>query len=208
MPGQLLYDWLPLYSSMRAYARFGVIVALAAAVLMALAWQLFLRRDRFRRHAPFLATLALVVLLADIWTPPYTWGSSRVEPTETARFLAAAPPGLVMQMPLEASQSGPAHWQGQYYKKPIAYGFDTFEPPEWAPVRPALEDFPSDACLDVLRSWGVRYMVGEPVADVEEAPRPSSVSTTVLWVAVALTVVTGVQYVVAGSRSATTAGHL
>jgi hypothetical protein len=30
-------------------------------------------------------------------------------------------------------------------------------------------------------SWGVRYMVGAPVDDVEEAPRPSSVSTTVIW---------------------------
>lgn len=34
------------------------------------------------------------------------------------------------------------------------------------------------------------------------------VATTVLWAAVALTLVTGVQYVMAGSRSATTAGHL
>ncbi len=30
-------------------------------------------------------------------------------------------------------------------------------------------------------SWGVRYMVGAPVEDVEEAARPSSVSTTVIW---------------------------
>ena len=30
-------------------------------------------------------------------------------------------------------------------------------------------------------SWGVRYQVGAPVADVEDAPRPTSVSTTVIW---------------------------
>lgn len=30
-------------------------------------------------------------------------------------------------------------------------------------------------------SWGVRYMVGAPVPDVEDAPRPTSVSTTVIW---------------------------
>ncbi len=30
-------------------------------------------------------------------------------------------------------------------------------------------------------SWGVRYMVGEPAPDVEEAPRPSSVSSTIIW---------------------------
>jgi hypothetical protein len=30
-------------------------------------------------------------------------------------------------------------------------------------------------------SWGVRYQVGAPVADVEDPPRPTSVSTTVIW---------------------------
>ncbi len=30
-------------------------------------------------------------------------------------------------------------------------------------------------------SWGVRYMVGEPVTDVPEAPRPTNVSSTVIW---------------------------
>ncbi len=30
-------------------------------------------------------------------------------------------------------------------------------------------------------SWGVRYMVGEPVTDVEEPARPAGVSTTVIW---------------------------
>jgi CDP-diacylglycerol---glycerol-3-phosphate 3-phosphatidyltransferase len=34
------------------------------------------------------------------------------------------------------------------------------------------------------------------------------VGTAVLWAAVVLTVITGVQYIVAGSRAATTAGHL
>lgn len=42
-----------------------------------------------------------------------------------------------------------------------------------------LDDATSVSTRD--HSWGVRYMVGEPVADVEDAPRPSSVSTTVLW---------------------------
>lgn len=46
-------------------------------------------------------------------------------------------------------------------------------------TRYELEDATSVSTRD--HSWGVRYMVGEPVADVEEAPRPTSVSTTVLW---------------------------
>ena len=52
----------------------------------------------------------------------------------------------------------------------------------WAEVdgtRFELDDATSVSTRD--HSWGVRYMVGAPVEDVEEAPRPSSVSTTVIW---------------------------
>jgi len=109
-----------------------------------------------------LTLIALVLLLVDLWTAPYSWGTSRVEPGETARFLATQPePGLVMEMPLTASQSGPLLFQETYYgpDKPIAYGYDTFEPKAWKDARPALENFPSDSSLDVLGEWGVRYVV-------------------------------------------------
>jgi hypothetical protein len=52
----------------------------------------------------------------------------------------------------------------------------------WAEVdgtRFTLDEASSVSTRD--HSWGVRYMVGGPVTDVEEAPRPSGVSTTVLW---------------------------
>ncbi|HUC36489.1 MAG TPA: hypothetical protein VMR97_05140 [Acidimicrobiales bacterium] len=46
-------------------------------------------------------------------------------------------------------------------------------------VRRPLDDATSVSTRD--HSWGVRYMVGAPVAGVEEAPRPPNVSTTILW---------------------------
>jgi hypothetical protein len=64
-----------------------------------------------------------------------------------------------MQMPLAASQSGPLLFQETYYGKPIAYGYDTFEPEPWRAARPALQSFPDAGSLDVLRSWGVHYVV-------------------------------------------------
>jgi hypothetical protein len=164
LPGQLLFDWLPFYSSMRAYARFGVLVALAVAVLVGIGWA-YLTRARAGSprllNSNQLTLIALLLMLTDLWTSPYSWGTSRVEPSETARFLAAqTQPGLVMQMPLTASQSGPLLFQESYYGrgKPIAYGYDTFEPQPWREARPALEEFPGDAALDVLQEWGVRYI--------------------------------------------------
>jgi len=40
---------------------------------------------------------------------------------------------------------------------------------------------PADSVSTRDHSWGVRYMVGGPVADIEEPPRPAGVSTVVVW---------------------------
>jgi len=168
LPGRLLYDWLPFYSSMRAYARFGVVVALAMSVLMGIGWTQLLEAWQHRRgvanagRARQLTLAALVLVMIDLWTAPYSWGTSMVAPTATGKYVASLPdPGLVMQMPLAASQSGPALFQETYYGagKPIAYGYDTFEPIPFRDARPALQTFPGDVALDVLHGWGVRYIV-------------------------------------------------
>ncbi len=161
LPGQLLYDWLPLYSSMRAFARFGVLVMLAAVALMGLGWVALLRAGpAWLRARPIFGTcMAALLLLVDFWTGPYSWGTSRVEPGKLESYLAKQSDGVVMQMPLESSQSGPALYRRVYYGKAIAYGYETFEPSAWRSARPALEAFPSDASLDVLKGWGVRYIV-------------------------------------------------
>jgi hypothetical protein len=46
-------------------------------------------------------------------------------------------------------------------------------------VRHELDEDSSVSTRD--HSWGVRYMVGAPVTDVEEAARPAGLATTVLW---------------------------
>jgi len=52
----------------------------------------------------------------------------------------------------------------------------------WAEVDGTRFELADDTAVSTRdHSWGVRYMVGAPVEDVEEAPRPSSVSTTVIW---------------------------
>jgi hypothetical protein len=161
LPGQLLYDWLPFYSSMRAYARWGLVVTLGLVVLGGIAWTYLVRYGpgAFRSASRWLATLALVAIAVDLWTAPYAWGTSRVEPGEASRFVASLPDGTVMRMPMAASQSGPALWAQVYYDKPLAYGYETFEPQGWRARRPDLESFPDDPGLDVLEEWGVRYVV-------------------------------------------------
>src|SRR3954447_2047007 len=72
MPGRLLYDWLPLFSSMRAYARFGFIAVLALFALMSMGWAAIVRRAGNR--GLWWTVLVVVLLMADFWTAPYAWG--------------------------------------------------------------------------------------------------------------------------------------
>ena len=161
MPGQLLYDWLPFYSSMRAYARFGLLVALGLVALGGIAWAYLLRYGPrwFRPRSRWIAAVALFAMAVDLWTAPYAWGTSPVAPSDASRFVASLPSGTVMRMPLASSQSGPALWAQVYYDKPLAYGYETFEPEGWRARRPELETFPDDRALEVLSEWSVRYVV-------------------------------------------------
>jgi hypothetical protein len=166
MPGRILFDWLPFYSSMRSYARFGVLAVLAMAVLLGLGWTSIHRYGGkwVGEHGRWLIVPAMCLLLADLWTAPYRWGSSRVAPTETSKYLASAQPGSVMQMPPSGSrfapaQAGPGLYWGVYYGKPITYGWDSYDPSHWRAAQRALADFPDSQALDILREWNVRYIV-------------------------------------------------
>jgi hypothetical protein len=103
--------------------------------------------------------VASLLLLLDFWTGPYSWGTSRVTEGSTAAFLASAPAGTVIKLPLTAALTGPSLYDEVYLGKPIAYGYDTFEPAGWSSARAALLDFPSDASLAQLNAWHVRYVV-------------------------------------------------
>jgi hypothetical protein len=157
LPGLVLFDFLPLYSSMRAYARFGVIAMLASAALMGLGWRGI--SARWPRHSAGLGLVAALLLLVDFWTGPYSWGTSKVAQGPTAAFLASAPAGTVIELPLTAALTGPSLYDEVYLNKPIAYGYDTFEPPKWSEARQVLVDFPSEASMTLLKAWDVRYVV-------------------------------------------------
>jgi hypothetical protein len=159
LPGRLFYDWVPGFSSLRAYARFGVGVALGLAVLAGLGATWLLARPRLARVRPALALGLIGLALCDFWSAPNAWGLTRVEPNAVAGWLATQPPGAVIQLPLTTAIAGPPLYAGTFYGHPLAYGYETFEPPGFVAGRAALAAFPSAATFDLLRRWGVRYVV-------------------------------------------------
>jgi hypothetical protein len=160
LPARLLYEWVPGFNSLRAYARFAVGVALAGAVLAALGADRLRAWPRLARWRAALPPLLLGVALLDFWSAPNAWGVTRVAPDAVAGFLAAQPePGAVMRLPLTAAIAGPPLYAGVGYRRPLAYGYETFEPPGFAAARPTLARFPSAAGFALLRQWDVRFVV-------------------------------------------------
>ncbi len=160
LPGLLLYKYVPLFSSIRAWARFGIIVIFAFYVIAALGLAWMLTRPRLSAYRYTIITALAVLIIADFWATPYTWGFSRVEEQPLDAYLATLPgQPVVAMMPIDRStRDGPAMWASVYHGKPIAYGYETFMPNEYQRNEDALLAFPKSAALDVLKGWQVQYV--------------------------------------------------
>jgi hypothetical protein len=160
LPGLLLYKYVPLFSSIRAWARFGVIVIFAFYVIAALGLAWLLTRPRLSAWRYTIIAALTVFILADFWATPYTWGFSRVEQQPLDTYLAALPgQPVVAMMPIERStRDGPAMWASSYHGKPIAYGYETFMPNDYQLNYDKLDSFPDTPALDVLKGWNVGYV--------------------------------------------------
>jgi hypothetical protein len=52
----------------------------------------------------------------------------------------------------------------------------------WVDIAGTRHELTDDTSVSTRdHSWGVRYQVGQPLTDVEDAPRPASVSSTIIW---------------------------
>ncbi len=172
LPGLLLYKFVPLFSSIRAWARFGLIVIFAFYVIAALGLAWMLARPRLAPYRYTIVVALVVLVLADFWATPYSWGFTRVEQQPLDAYLAALPgQPVVAMMPFDrATRDGPAMWASVYHGKPIAYGYETFMPNDYQLNEDTLQNlFPQDAALAVLKGWHVQYIavsscqVGSPV---------------------------------------------
>ena len=107
-------------------------------------------------------TLAGVVVLSlaifELW--PGSLPLQPVEPREVDRWLAARPGQFtIMELPLVSALSAPQMLYSRYHGKRTAFAYGTYFPYWYRQEYPELADCPKNACLDRLRSWGVRYVL-------------------------------------------------
>lgn len=164
-PAAGLYSWLyhtiPVFSLLRAPARFGIAVTLALAVFTAATVTVILGRFPQRWRGWVTAALALFAIGELTTSVPYL--PARDVP-RAYKVLAAAERGPVVEFPFYYQPhnryrqtlymlGSTAHWQ------PLVNGYSDFIPPDFFEGGRLLESFPDAAGLEWLRARGTRYAV-------------------------------------------------
>ena len=155
----VLYRLIPLFSWMRAPARFGLIVTLSLCVLAGVALSRLFARTRFATPiAIALAALTAIELAT-------TWPMRDVEPIEPVyRVLAGLDPGPVIEMPFWYIESMyPRHTyymlQSTRHWMPLVNGYSDYLPPDFLDHVMTLAAFPSRPALKLLEPNHVRYAI-------------------------------------------------
>jgi hypothetical protein len=157
----VLYQAVPVFSLLRAPARFGIAVTLVLAVFVGVAASTVLRRLPPMRRRWVTAAL-LIFVIAELSTEaPYL--PARDVP-RAYKVLAAADPGPVAEFPFYHLPQdrfrhslymigSTAHWL------PLLNGYSDFTPPDFIEGAALLETFPNDQGMAWLRARGTRYVV-------------------------------------------------
>jgi hypothetical protein len=154
----------PPLRGLRAPARFGMLVALAVAVLAGLGASALLSRVPRRgwRHAAgALAVIGLTFEYASVIGPLYAWPQRA---PLYALWLRQQPRGVVVEFPVPRAWALPNHdaeWSylGRFHRQPLANGYSGYYPKSYLDLLNALIPFPRGESLDALRARGVRYVV-------------------------------------------------
>lgn len=153
----VFFKSIPVFSLLRAPARFGVLVALALAVLAAM----FVARIAAGRR--WLAWALVAAAIAELVQVPIAF--RRLEPYPALyRLLASLPRGAVAEFPFYADRGNyPRHAQYMLFStehwQPLINGYSDYIPDDFRDAAPALETFPSPGAFDALHRFRARYVV-------------------------------------------------
>jgi hypothetical protein len=156
-----LYDTVPVFAFIRSSGRFGIVTTLAADALMTLVLAHLMRRSDQGRT---LVTALVVVLCAELYSGPRA-NVPALPIGPVYHMLADQPRGPVVEFPMfprSPEQNAryvlmsTAHWQ------PLVNGYGAFWPADIQSFAADTKGFPSGGAFDVVRRWGVRYVVVHP----------------------------------------------
>jgi hypothetical protein len=159
LPGYFLFQYFPLYAKLRALMRFGlfVLVFTSAAAGLGCAWLVARIKPHWR--SVLVAGLLLLVFV-DFYPGPYT-EFAPVQPRPVDAWLALQPDkGAVIQFPFIKGEDQDQTYYTLIHGKPFVGGFfNAFPPPQYARIRPLMENFPDQQSVDLIHQLGAFYVL-------------------------------------------------
>jgi hypothetical protein len=163
----LLFPWLqevvPLLSSLRSSARFGVFVLLSLSILAGFgAANIFRARPRYVTAIGVMATL---LCLLEYWSAPVSVRPDQSHPPEAHQWLSHQPPGTaIVELPLP---KGEALWlyettyqiRSTHHWLRLVNGYSGFAPKEYRRTLEELRAFPDATSIERLRQLKVRFVL-------------------------------------------------
>jgi hypothetical protein len=179
LPTLLLYLFLPFFSAMRVWGRFGLVTVFGIAVLAGYGLQAVQHSlsppERLSPNGQRAALLALVLcglVMLEFAAVPYALGACRIEPRAVDDWLAQQPGDFaILELPLSKALSGRTLYAMRMHDKKLVSGYGTFFPRAFTDSRPILETFPGEASMALLRDWGVRYVLLGATSYAERWPQ-------------------------------------
>jgi len=155
------YSLVPGFSGVRVPPRISIYVSFALAILAAHGAAFLLAR--YRGRARLLAPLLVLFPLVESFGGPIPYAEAPEIP-EVYRWLSRQEGTVpVVEMPLPPAKGQRAnavylYWSTEHFQ-PIANGYATVIPPVYDEIAAAMERFPDDDGVALLRRLGFRYVI-------------------------------------------------
>jgi len=187
LPYRWLYDLFPLMRALRAPVRFDALVMFALAVLAGLGTARLATTDRRPLTATqrFLPTAYCLLLTGLIALEYFAFPAAHITPVpvwneipEYVRWLRTQPPGVILELPMLASDpSQPldltTQYLSTYHWHTTPDGYSGFNPPRRGEIAYEMQAFPNERAFSLIQALEVKYLVlhnteiENPYGDVE-----------------------------------------
>jgi len=160
---RLLYEYVPVFESLRAPARLGLFVLFFLAILAAHGYAAIERALRPRLR-PVLGAGVCACLMLEYWVAPLRLVPYPNAPPPLYAWLARQPLGVVAEFPMPAPRELPGEdpryaYMSTFHWMPTLNGYSGYYPASYVDRLGDLSDFPDDRATQALRGAGVMYVI-------------------------------------------------
>ncbi|UCF60417.1 MAG: hypothetical protein JSV37_11720 [Anaerolineaceae bacterium] len=164
----LIVRWLlPPIQGMRAWNRFTIFAIMGLSLIAGLGFDAWVRgelaplsftKEIRQRRKNIAGAVILSLALFELWPGRIPLQSIQSRPVDA--WLAQQPDQFtIMELPLMSALSAPQLIYTRYHGKRTAFAYGTYFPYWYRQQYPELINCPDYACLDLLQSWDVKYLL-------------------------------------------------